>query len=96
MANVSRFQRIPGGIRQISASASPLRKFKDPMADMTEEEKEQHRKEIRALTQKTFSIAYGIIGGAMAGIVSSCSVINAFAIKAIRYVGTFGRVPRGH
>jgi hypothetical protein len=42
---------------------------KDPMAGMTEEEKEQHRREIRILSRKTFSIAYGIIGGAMAFVV---------------------------
>jgi ABC-type branched-subunit amino acid transport system ATPase component len=39
--------------------------FKDPMAGMTKEEIQQHKKEIRSLTRKTFSIAYGIIGGGM-------------------------------
>lgn len=35
------------------------------MAGMTKEEIQQHKKEIRSLTRKTFSIAYGIIGGGM-------------------------------
>ena len=35
------------------------------MAGMSKEEIEKHKKEIRSLTRKTFSIAYGIIGGGM-------------------------------
>lgn len=39
--------------------------FKDPMAGMSKEEIEKHKKDIRSLTRKTFSIAYGIMGGGM-------------------------------
>ncbi|TPX61443.1 hypothetical protein PhCBS80983_g01082 [Powellomyces hirtus] len=45
-------------------------KERDPMAGMSEEEKEAIRKNIRSESQRAFSISYGIIGGGMLAVVS--------------------------
>lgn len=58
---------------EIPSLRTPPRK--DPMAHMTEAEKEQHRREIRVLSRKTFQIAYGIIGGAMGLVVYYTTII---------------------
>jgi hypothetical protein len=51
--------------RKFRPVAVTRRFFKDPMAGMTQEEIKAHKKEIKSQTRRTFSIAYGIIGGGM-------------------------------
>ncbi|KAJ3213516.1 hypothetical protein HDU67_002802 [Dinochytrium kinnereticum] len=43
-------------------------KEKDPMAHMTEAEKEEVRRDVREGSQRAFSVGYGIVGGAMAAV----------------------------
>lgn len=54
---------------QYQSQPPPQLQNKDPMAGMTEEEKEEAKKEIRDGSRRAFNIGYSIIGGMAAGVV---------------------------
>lgn len=66
MSNIrTQLNRPMSGISSLRFTRKRFLSFKDPMAGMSKEEIQKHKKEIRSLTRKTFSIAYGIMGGGM-------------------------------